>query len=294
MQGSRDRRPLNGFTPFREDEIVETKFKDKDSGDNLWTYYPTFSGRLRVARLTFPDLKVRTRIVKGDLRVAAVVQAFCEGTTGTNTTRGCGTGTADKLGDGRLLDSLIELAETRAIGRALRSMGVGSDMAGAEEMDREGIRQEGLSRARDDRDNEHREKTRDRANEGRDPFEGTASGDSNGRVGTPRVDLGARIMKMAKDDKAKAKEILAWLVGRDSLQELTAFECKCAKMALDVVEKCGGDGKAAKRWVAETWQIPWFDKMTEAEYKQAEDHLKSGGVKDDTLKTHSPAGDPPF
>ena len=45
-----------------------------------------------------------------------------------------GTGTASGQRDARLADSLVELAETRAIARALRFGGIGVEYTGAEEV----------------------------------------------------------------------------------------------------------------------------------------------------------------
>ena len=45
-----------------------------------------------------------------------------------------GTGTASAQRDARLADSLVELAETRAIARALRFGGIGVEYTGAEEV----------------------------------------------------------------------------------------------------------------------------------------------------------------
>lgn len=142
------RRTLDSFAPFRPDEIVESKFFDKNANCDVYEYYPYFGGRLRVAHETFQPLKIRTTIIQHELRDKAIVHASVEGfprgkvaapAVAVEMVEGAGIGTADKIGDGRLADSLLELAETRAIGRALRAMGIGADMVGAEEMARAGI-----------------------------------------------------------------------------------------------------------------------------------------------------------
>lgn len=149
MQGSSTRRALDSFPPFRADEMVETGFSDRERG-KLYSYYPTLGGRLRVARDKFPGLRIKTRIVVGELRQKAVVTCRAiapmgQGAGGEPLTfaEGAGIGTADKEGDGpRMLDSLIELAEARSISRALRALGIGTEFVGAEEMSRAGIQAE--------------------------------------------------------------------------------------------------------------------------------------------------------
>ena len=60
----------------------------------------------------------------------AVVKAAVESQKG----KFSGTGTASVQRDARLADSLVELAETRAIARALRFGGIGVEYTGAEEV----------------------------------------------------------------------------------------------------------------------------------------------------------------
>ena len=66
----------------------------------------------------------------GWIKTLAVVRAI------TTTEKGIynGTGTASAKRDARLADSLLELAETRAIARSLRWASYGLEMTGAEEM----------------------------------------------------------------------------------------------------------------------------------------------------------------
>lgn len=104
---------------FRAEELV--KFQGKE--------YPVVGGRLRLAHENgFNGLE--TAIVEYRSREAATVQA-------TVTIKGAtyqGFGTADAKRDGRLAETLLELAETRAIARALRFAGFGVEFTGAEEV----------------------------------------------------------------------------------------------------------------------------------------------------------------
>lgn len=91
--------------------------------------FPLVGGKLRVLREHFPNASVTTEqaISDPDLVVyrARVVAGEREATA---------TGTASLQGDRALSDSLHELAETRAVARALRFFGVGIDSTGAEEV----------------------------------------------------------------------------------------------------------------------------------------------------------------
>jgi hypothetical protein len=91
--------------------------------------FPVVGGRLRLAHEHNTALSIQTEIVRLDPDFA-VVKAV------TTTEKGVynGTGTASATRDARLADSLLELAETRAIARSLRWASYGLEMTGAEEM----------------------------------------------------------------------------------------------------------------------------------------------------------------
>jgi len=116
-----------GTNGFREDEFVSRKVKV----GNEWQTktFPIIGGRLRIIHETNSRLSIQTKIVRLDndfVVVRAAVQ--CE--------RGKfnGTGIASFQRDARLADSLVELAESRAIARALRFDGYGLEYCGAEEV----------------------------------------------------------------------------------------------------------------------------------------------------------------
>ena len=112
---------------FREDELVSRRVKV----GNEWQtrVFPVVGGRLRILHESNDHLSIQTEIV----RLAddfVVVRAAVESQRGTFN----GTGTASSQRDVRLADSLVELAETRAIARALRFGGIGVEYTGAEEV----------------------------------------------------------------------------------------------------------------------------------------------------------------
>jgi hypothetical protein len=117
----------NGNGQFREDELVNRKVKV----GNEWQTrtFPIVGGRLRILHETNERLSIQTEIVRLD-QDFVVVKASIESEKGKFN----GTGTASAQRDARLSDSLVELAETRAIARALRFGGIGVEYASAEEI----------------------------------------------------------------------------------------------------------------------------------------------------------------
>lgn len=104
---------------FRDYELV--KFQGKE--------YPIVGGRLRLAHEENSELSITTNIVNlTDDRV--VVQASIKTEKGNFS----GLGNASVKRDRLLSNALIELAETRAIARALRFAGYGVEFTGFEEM----------------------------------------------------------------------------------------------------------------------------------------------------------------
>jgi hypothetical protein len=117
----------NGNGQFREDELVSRKVK---VGQEWQTrIFPIIGGRLRILHENNDHLSVQTEIVRLD-NDFAVVKAAVESNKGKFN----GTGTASSQRDARLADSLVELAETRAIARALRFGGIGVEYTSAEEV----------------------------------------------------------------------------------------------------------------------------------------------------------------
>jgi len=112
---------------FRDDELVTRKVKV----GNEWQtrVFPVVGGRLRILHENNDNLSIQTEIVRLDADFA-VVKAAVESQKG----KFSGTGTASGQRDAKLADSLVELAETRAIARALRFGGIGVEYTSAEEV----------------------------------------------------------------------------------------------------------------------------------------------------------------
>ncbi len=104
---------------FKADEIVKVNNKD----------YPVVGGRLRLAH-EGKALSIETTVVKYDNTIA-VIQAKV--TTEKGIYNGLGNATVQR--DARLKNAILELAETRAIARALRFAGYGVEYTGFEEVD---------------------------------------------------------------------------------------------------------------------------------------------------------------
>ena len=116
-----------GNGQFREEELVTRR--TKVDGEWQTRTFPVVGGRLRLAHEGNKQLSIEAEIVKLEPDVA-VVKASVE----TEKGRYSGTATASAQRDARLSDSLVELAETRAIARALRFGGFGVEYCGAEEV----------------------------------------------------------------------------------------------------------------------------------------------------------------
>jgi hypothetical protein len=112
---------------FREDELVTRKIKV--NGEWQARTFPVVGGRLRIAHEQNDKLSIKTEIVRLEESFAAV-----KATATTSKGDFCGFGTASAQRDARLADSLLELAETRSIARALRFASYGCEFTSAEEM----------------------------------------------------------------------------------------------------------------------------------------------------------------
>ena len=112
---------------FREDELVSRRVKV----GNQWEtrVFPVVGGRLRLAHEENGNVSLKTEMVSWDGQYAIFKCAAI-------TTKGefVGYGTANAQRDARLAESLIELAETRSIARALRFAGYGVEYCGDEEV----------------------------------------------------------------------------------------------------------------------------------------------------------------
>jgi hypothetical protein len=118
---------MNGNGAFREDELVTRKVKV--NGEWQTRTFPVVGARLRIFHENNDELSIKTKIVKLEPDFV-IIRADAKTTKG----RFNGTGTASTQRDARLADSLVELAETRAIARALRFSGVGCEFTSAEEV----------------------------------------------------------------------------------------------------------------------------------------------------------------
>jgi hypothetical protein len=118
---------IMGTNGFREDELVSRKVKV----GNEWQtrVFPIIGGRLRLAHEENQNLNLQTEMVSWDGQYA--IFKCC---AVTSKGQFVGYGTANSQRDARLAESLIELAETRSVARALRFAGFGLEFTGAEEV----------------------------------------------------------------------------------------------------------------------------------------------------------------
>jgi hypothetical protein len=112
---------------FRDDELITRR--QKINGEWVESQFPRVGGRLRLAHENNGTLSIQSEVVRLE-ETYAVVKA----TATTDKGSFCGYGTASAQRDQRLADSLLELAETRSIARALRFAGFGVEYTGAEEV----------------------------------------------------------------------------------------------------------------------------------------------------------------
>jgi len=117
----------NGNGQFRAEELVNRRVKVGNEWETR--VFPVVGGRLRILHENNDHIGIQTEIVRLD-NDFVVVRAAIESQRGKFN----GTGTASAQRDARLADSLVELAETRAIARALRFSGIGCEFTSAEEV----------------------------------------------------------------------------------------------------------------------------------------------------------------
>jgi len=118
---------MNQNGAFKEDEIVSRRVKI--NGEWQTRTFPIIGGRLRLAHEQNDNLSLQTELVSWDGQYAVFK---CRAVTAKGEFIGYGTSNAQR--DARLSESLIELAETRSIARALRFAGYGLEFCGAEEV----------------------------------------------------------------------------------------------------------------------------------------------------------------
>ncbi len=114
---------------FREDEIANIRRWDKERNEYITNPFPKIGGRLRLAHEANEALSIETDIIRYDEQIA-VVSAV------SKTNKGCfrGIGMASVERDAKIAPAILELAETRAIARALRFAGYGVEYCSAEEV----------------------------------------------------------------------------------------------------------------------------------------------------------------
>jgi hypothetical protein len=112
---------------FREDELASRRVKV--NGEWQTRIFPVVGGRLRLAHEENQSLNLQTEMVNWDGQYAIFK---CSAVTSKG--QFVGYGTANSQRDTKLAESLIELAETRAIARALRFAGYGMEFTSAEEV----------------------------------------------------------------------------------------------------------------------------------------------------------------
>ena len=107
------------LSTFRNEELVKVQGK----------IYPVVGGRLRLAHDENKSLSIETSVVQYS-EDSTVIQASIRTEKGTFT----GLGNASAKRDRVLSNAILELAETRAIARALRFAGYGVEYTGYEEV----------------------------------------------------------------------------------------------------------------------------------------------------------------
>jgi len=112
-----------GTNGFREDELVTREV------DGETRVFPVVGGRLRLAHEENQTLDLQTEMVNWDGQYA--IFKCC---AVTSKGQFVGYGTANSQRDARLAESLVELAETRSVARALRFAGYGLEFCSAEEV----------------------------------------------------------------------------------------------------------------------------------------------------------------
>src|SRR5271157_6122342 len=117
----------NGNGQFLESELIHRKVK---VGDEWQTRtFPVVGGRLRLVHEENQTLNLQTEMVNWDGQYS--IFKCC---AVTSKGQFVGYGTANSQRDAKLAESLVELAETRSVARALRFAGYGLEFTSAEEV----------------------------------------------------------------------------------------------------------------------------------------------------------------
>jgi len=114
---------------FRQEEISYIRRWDKERNEYVSIPFPKIGGRLRLAHEANEALSIETEIIRYDEKVA-VVSAVSK--TSKGSFKGIGMASVER--DEKIAHAILELAETRAIGRSLRFAGYGVEYCSAEEV----------------------------------------------------------------------------------------------------------------------------------------------------------------
>lgn len=117
---------------FKPEELAVFRRKNRDTGSFEEKKFPLVGGRLRLAHES-GIRGITTDIIKDD-GVVVIIKATVFMGKADDQRPFNAYGTSNKSRDAHLAQTLIELAETRAIARALRFAGFGVEYTGAEEM----------------------------------------------------------------------------------------------------------------------------------------------------------------
>ena len=114
---------------FRQEEISYIRRWDKEKNEYVSNPFPKIGGRLRLAHEANEALSIETEIFRYDEQVAVVCAVS---KTSKGNFKGIGMASVER--DQKLAHAILELAETRAIGRSLRFAGYGVEYCSAEEV----------------------------------------------------------------------------------------------------------------------------------------------------------------
>ena len=109
---------------------MKIEFKPEELITKSGKAYPVVGGRLRVAHKENQQFSIKTELIHFEPAMSATVKADIKTEKGEFQAFGASSSTKDQ----RLSESLLELAETRAIARALRFAGYGVEYTGSEEI----------------------------------------------------------------------------------------------------------------------------------------------------------------
>lgn len=178
---------VNGF---RDDEFVILSHYDKRAGKEVETPYPKVGGRLRLAHEDNDQLSINIEVIQYDQSVA-VIKAVVETRKGIFS----GIGMSSVERDQRIAPAILELAETRAIARALRFAGYGFEYCGAEEVSH---LVNGHSKEQETKPPANQHSNRDSSNGG------AGNGGESGRITNKQLNY---IVNLGKDQQVSSKDL---------------------------------------------------------------------------------------